>query len=116
LRDGSARRLPRIAHRPRARNRPAQVARGLASVSPDPTESQTPGPAGAAAHTRLRREVGVFGAAMMGLGSILGTGIFVSIGIAAGAAGPSVVFAIALAAVVATLNGLSSAQLAANHP
>jgi hypothetical protein len=31
----------------------------------------------------LRREVGVCGATMMGLGSILGTGIFVSIGITA---------------------------------
>jgi APA family basic amino acid/polyamine antiporter len=64
----------------------------------------------------LRREVGVCGATMMGLGSILGTGIFVSIGIAAGAAGPAVVLAIVIAALVATCNGLSSAQLAANHP
>jgi APA family basic amino acid/polyamine antiporter len=64
----------------------------------------------------LRREVGVFGATLMGLGSIIGTGVFVSIGIAAGAAGPAAVLAIALAAVVATCNGLSSAQLAANHP
>lgn len=64
----------------------------------------------------LNRQVGVFGATMMGLGSILGTGIFVSIGIAAGVTGPSVVLAIAVAALVATCNGLSSAQLAANHP
>lgn len=64
----------------------------------------------------LQRRVGVAGAAMLGLGSILGTGIFVSIGIAAGAAGPSVILAIAVAAVVAVCNGLSSAQLAANHP
>jgi basic amino acid/polyamine antiporter, APA family len=53
---------------------------------------------------------------MMGLGSILGTGIFVSLGIAAGVAGPSVVLAIVIAAFVAACNGLSSAQLAANHP
>jgi APA family basic amino acid/polyamine antiporter len=52
----------------------------------------------------------------MGLGSIVGTGVFVSIGIAAGVAGPSVILAIALAAVVALCNALSSAQLAANHP
>ena len=65
---------------------------------------------------RLRRELGVFGATTMGLGSILGTGVFVSIGIAAGVAGPSVILAIVLAALVATANGLSSAQLAANHP
>ncbi|MCW8128989.1 MAG: amino acid permease [Planctomycetota bacterium] len=64
----------------------------------------------------LRRELGLFGATMMGLGSIVGTGVFVSIGIAAGSAGPAVVLAIALAAFVATCNALSSAQLAASHP
>jgi len=65
---------------------------------------------------QLRRVVGVFGATMMGLGSIIGTGIFVSIGIAAEAAGPAVLLAIALAAGVAACSGLSSAELAANHP
>ena len=64
---------------------------------------------------RLTRELGVVGAVMMGLGSIVGTGVFVSIGIAAGVAGPAVVLAVAIGAVVATCNGLSSAQLAANH-
>jgi APA family basic amino acid/polyamine antiporter len=64
----------------------------------------------------LHRELGVGGATLMGLGSILGTGVFVSIGIAAGITGPSVVLAVAMAAVVATLNGLNSAQLAAAHP
>jgi APA family basic amino acid/polyamine antiporter len=53
---------------------------------------------------------------MLGLGSIVGTGVFVSIGIAAGVAGPAVVPAIVLAALVAACNGISSAQLAANHP
>lgn len=66
--------------------------------------------------THLKRELGVFGAAMMGLGSIVGTGVFVSIGIAAGVTGASVILAIAIAALVATCNALSSAQLAANHP
>ena len=65
---------------------------------------------------QLRRELGTFGAVMMGLGSIVGTGVFVSIGIAAGIAGPAVVLAVVLAALVAVCNGLSSAQLAANHP
>src|SRR5690606_11777679 len=36
--------------------------------------------------------------------------------IAAGAGGPAVVLAVGIAALVATANGLSSAQLAANHP
>jgi len=64
----------------------------------------------------LARVVGVPGAVLMGLGSILGTGIFVSIGIAAGVAGSSVVLAVALAAAVAAFNALSSAELAASHP
>lgn len=64
----------------------------------------------------LRRELGLVGATMMGLGSIVGTGIFVSVGIAAGAAGPAVILAVILAAGVATCNAFSSAQLAAVHP
>jgi len=64
----------------------------------------------------LTRELGVFGATMMGLGSIVGTGVFVSIGVAAGVAGPAVIAAIVVAAGVATCNALSSAQLAAEHP
>ena len=64
---------------------------------------------------QLQRELGVFGAIMMGLGSIIGTGVFVSIGIAAGIAGPAVILAVAIGALVAICNGLNSAQLAANH-
>lgn len=63
----------------------------------------------------LRRELGIGGAIMMGLGSMVGTGVFVSIGMAAGETGPAVVFSIMLAAAVAACNGLSSAQLAASH-
>jgi APA family basic amino acid/polyamine antiporter len=70
----------------------------------------------ASANGRLTQRVGLFGATMMGLGSIIGTGVFVSIGIAAETTGPSVILAIVVAAVVATCNGLSSAQLAACHP
>lgn len=64
----------------------------------------------------LKRELGVFGAVMMGLGSIVGTGVFVSIGIAAGITGPSVILAIVIAGLVAMCNAFSSAQLAASHP
>lgn len=52
----------------------------------------------------------------MGLGSIVGTGIFVSIAIATQVAGSGIIIAIVIAAVLATFNGLSSAQLAAAHP
>jgi APA family basic amino acid/polyamine antiporter len=64
----------------------------------------------------LRRSLGLWGAIWMGLGSIVGTGVFVSIGIAAGIAGSAVIVSIALAAIVALCNGLSAAQLTANHP
>ncbi|BAZ15589.1 amino acid permease-associated region [Calothrix sp. NIES-4071] len=65
---------------------------------------------------QLKRELGVFGATFMGLGSIVGTGVFVSIGIATGIAGSAVILAIFIGALVATFNGLNSAQLAASHP
>jgi APA family basic amino acid/polyamine antiporter len=65
---------------------------------------------------QLSRVLGLAGAVLMGLGSIVGTGIFVTIGTAAGIAGSTVLVAIVLAAVVATCNGLASAQLAAAHP
>ena len=64
---------------------------------------------------RLRRELGLPGAILLGLGAMLGTGVFVSIGLGAGVAGPAVVLAILFAAAVATCNAFSSAQLAASH-
>jgi APA family basic amino acid/polyamine antiporter len=64
----------------------------------------------------LRRELGVFSATALGLGSILGTGVFVSIGLVAGLAGVWTVAAVVAAAFVATCNALSSAQLAAAFP
>jgi len=64
----------------------------------------------------LRRELGVPSAVLLGLGSILGTGVFVCIGLGAGIAGPWVVAAVLVAALVATCNALSSAQLAAAYP
>ena len=64
----------------------------------------------------LRRELGLFGAIVTGLGSILGTGAFVSIGLASGMWGDAVIWAIPLAALVAVFNGLSSAFLAGRFP
>ena len=64
----------------------------------------------------LPRTVGVPGAVLLGLGSMLGTGAFVGVALAADVAGPWVVPATLLAAAVALCNALSSAQLAAAHP
>ncbi len=80
------------------------------------SSSSSSGSSGSSGTNELARVLGVPGAVLMGLGSIVGTGIFVTIGTAAGIAGSWVLIAIALAAVVATCNGLASAQLAAAHP
>ena len=60
--------------------------------------------------------MGLGGAVVTGLGSILGTGAYVSIGIAAGQWGDAVIYAIPLAGVVALCSGLSSAHLAGRFP
>ena len=41
-------------------------------------------------HAELKRTLGLFGATVVGLGSILGTGVFVSVGLAAGEEKPEV--------------------------
>lgn len=66
--------------------------------------------------SELSRSVRTPGAVLMGLGSIVGTGLFVSIALGAQIAGNAVIIAIFIAAIVAALNGLSSAQLAAAYP
>lgn len=64
----------------------------------------------------LKIQVTLPGAVMMGMGSIVGTGVFVSLGLAAGLTGPSMILSLFLAGILATCNGLSTAQLAASHP
>ncbi len=64
----------------------------------------------------LKRSIKTPGAILMGLGSIIGTGIFVSIAIATQISGNGVIIAIVIAAILAIFNGLSSAQCAAAHP
>jgi len=59
----------------------------------------------------LKRDLGVWGAASIGIGAIIGTGIFVLLGVAAGLAGPSVIFSFVIAGITALLTGLSSAEL-----
>lgn len=66
--------------------------------------------------TALRRDIGLPGAILLGLGSMIGTGVFVSLGLAAGVAERGLMAAILFAALLAMANALSSAQLAAAHP
>ncbi|MGV9251972.1 APC family permease [Streptomyces sp. NPDC003697] len=64
----------------------------------------------------LRRRLGAADAVVIGLGSMIGAGVFAVFGPAAEAAGSGLLFALALAAVVAYCNATSSARLAARHP
>ncbi|MEU3691483.1 APC family permease [Streptomyces narbonensis] len=66
----------------------------------------------------LRRSLGVFDAVVIGLGSMIGAGIFVALGPAAGAAGSGagLLWALGIAALVAYANAMASARLAARYP
>jgi APA family basic amino acid/polyamine antiporter len=75
------------------------------------TEESSP-----SASQQLQRTVGLPGAVLLGLGSILGTGVFVSLTMVADLAADWTVLAILVAGALAVCNGLSSAQLAAAHP
>ncbi len=66
--------------------------------------------------TALVRRLGVADAVVIGLGSMLGAGVFAAFGPAAAAAGSGLLVGLAIAAVVAFCNATSSARLAAAHP
>ncbi|MFF3333284.1 APC family permease [Streptomyces sp. NPDC002888] len=68
------------------------------------------------ASAELRRTLGVADAVVIGLGSMVGAGIFASLGPAAHAAGSGLLLGLAVAAVVAYCNAMSSARLAALYP
>jgi basic amino acid/polyamine antiporter, APA family len=68
------------------------------------------------ARPQLERQLGITDAVVMGLGSMIGAGIFAVLAPAAAAAGSSVLIALAAAAVVAYLNATSSARCAARYP
>ncbi|MCC6699331.1 MAG: amino acid permease [Candidatus Hydrogenedentes bacterium] len=64
----------------------------------------------------LRRDMGLLDATGVGLGAIIGAGLLVVTGVAAGVAGPALLLSLLLAAAAAACNALSSAQLAARYP
>ena len=66
--------------------------------------------------TELRRRLGLPGAVVLGLGGMLGTGVFVAAGPASRLARDQILLALAIAAVVAACNATSSARLAAADP
>lgn len=64
----------------------------------------------------LARRLGTFDAVMIGLGSMIGAGVFAAFTPAAAAAGSGLLVGLVVAAVVAYCNATSSAQLAAVYP
>ncbi|WP_084489128.1 APC family permease [Nocardia niwae] len=73
-------------------------------------------PAGPAVPDELSRRLGVADAVVIGLGSMIGAGIFAALAPAAQAAGSGLLVGLAIAAVVAYCNATSSARLAARYP
>ncbi|MEU9920201.1 amino acid permease [Streptomyces griseoluteus] len=69
-----------------------------------------------AAPDELVRSLGLRDAVVVGLGSMIGAGVFAALAPAARAAGSALLVGLALAAVVAYCNATSSARLAARYP
>ncbi len=66
--------------------------------------------------TPLARRLGTFDAVVIGLGSMIGAGVFAAFAPAAKAAGSGLVVGLLIAAAVAYCNATASAQLAAQYP
>ena len=70
----------------------------------------------ATSDTRLKRQLGVFELTATGVGIILGAGIYVLIGEAAGIAGNGVWLPFLISAIAAAFTGLTYAELASRYP
>ena len=64
----------------------------------------------------LKREIGLFDATALGIGAIIGSGIFIVTGIVAGIAGPAMIISIIIAGVIAVFSAMSIAELGAYLP
>src|SRR6187399_226738 len=64
----------------------------------------------------LKRQLGAFSLTMLGIGAVIGTGIFVLTSAAANKAGPGMMYSFVIAAVVCALTALIYAEIAAMVP
>jgi len=79
--------------------------------------SEADGPGGEAGSGGLRRSLGAFSLTMLGIGAIIGAGIFTLTGEAAASyAGPAIVYSFVLGGVLCALAGLCYAEMAAMVP
>ena len=68
------------------------------------------------ARPALKREIGLFGATALGIGAIIGSGIFIVTGIVAGVAGPAMIISVLIAGIIALFSALSVAELSVFLP
>lgn len=80
------------------------MSENMSTGGPDPAARQ------------LRRSLGLTDAVVVGLGSMIGAGIFAALAPAARAAGSGLLLGLAVAALIAYCNATSSARLAARYP
>ncbi|OKY78442.1 MAG: Amino acid transporter fused to UspA-like domain [Candidatus Methanohalarchaeum thermophilum] len=66
--------------------------------------------------TELARNLSLFDISMIGVGAMIGAGIFVLTGIAAGEAGPALLMVFALNGFIAIITGMSYAELGSAIP
>src|SRR3972149_10371083 len=89
-----------------SRNRKEEAAR-----KPDPPGKATAGAfTGRPEEVRLSREMSCFSVTMIGVGAMIGAGIFVLTGIAAGVAGPGLILAFALNGGVTLFTAMAYAE------
>jgi basic amino acid/polyamine antiporter, APA family len=67
-------------------------------------------------HITLSRDLGFFDIAMIGVGAMIGAGIFVLTGVAAGEAGPALILAFLLNGIVTTFTAMAYAELGSAFP
>ncbi|MES9537805.1 amino acid permease [Actinomadura sp. NPDC000600] len=88
-------------------------------MASEPRPGGAQGPSGAAPSPGgggLARRLGTGDAVLIGLGSMIGAGVFAAFGPAARAAGTGLLVGLVIAAVIAYCNAVASAQLAAAYP
>jgi amino acid transporter/nucleotide-binding universal stress UspA family protein len=70
----------------------------------------------AQAHVELSRDLSLFDITMIGVGAMIGAGIFVLTGIAAGAAGPALIVSFALNGIITLFTAMAYAELGSAIP
>ncbi|MBC7224039.1 MAG: amino acid permease, partial [Anaerolineae bacterium] len=80
------------------------------------SQGHSPAQAAAVAEVALSRDLNLFTVTMIGVGGMIGAGIFALTGIAAGVAGPALVLAFLFNGVLTSLTAAAYAELGSAYP